>query len=84
MDAFPKPGRMVTAEMQCAQLKQLRKVTDVLLALAHTSRQHKVRINGTHRDTNQVHGFPKHSGLMHGVSEAEITSLKCKVSPEPK
>lgn len=84
MDAFPKPGRTETAEMQCAQLRQLRKVTDVLLALAHTSRQHKVRTFGT------PIGIPikyftshNHSGLMHSVSVAESTSLQSKCLQSP-
>ena len=44
VDAFPKPGRPVTAEMSDMRLRKLREVANVLLALAQTSRQHKVRI----------------------------------------
>lgn len=42
VDAFPKPGRPVTAEMSDMRLRKLREVANVLLALAQTSRQHKV------------------------------------------
>ncbi|KAK9903961.1 hypothetical protein WJX75_001419 [Coccomyxa subellipsoidea] len=65
VDAFPKPGRKVTVEMQCAQLKQLRKVTDVLLALAHTSRQHKVELILLGEEVRKA-------VAAHGCSEEEL------------
>ncbi len=42
VDAYPKPRQPVTALMADTQLQRLRNVMDVLLGLAHTSRQHKV------------------------------------------
>ncbi|CAL8470573.1 g10115 [Coccomyxa elongata] len=44
VDAFPKPHQPVTALMADTQLRRLRKVMDELLALAHTTRQHKVEL----------------------------------------
>ncbi len=42
VDAFPKPHQPVTALMADTQVRRLRKVMDELLAVAHTTRQHKV------------------------------------------
>ncbi|BDA45831.1 hypothetical protein COCOBI_07-6180 [Coccomyxa sp. Obi] len=44
VDAFPQPHQPVTALMADTQVQQLRKVMDAMLALARTSRQHKVEL----------------------------------------
>ncbi len=55
VDAFPKAHQPVTALMADTQLRRLRKVMDNLLALAHTTRQHKVSTLDNWLRTPSVH-----------------------------